>query len=118
GVRRSVADDSAVLDGRRMGGLQREVRSPVDHLPAGRLDLTAETVGLGPVPRRAGCGALVGERQDLVGNACPWHPPRIPAEPDQSGGSGAWSWMLPTNWGGGGGPSTCRMARISPVWNQ
>ena len=48
----AVADPVALGQVRRRGRGQREIRPPIDDLPARRLDLGAESVGLRPVPSR------------------------------------------------------------------
>ena len=66
---RSVADDARrSATSADAAGVRAKSVPAVDDLPAGRLDLVAEAVGLGPVARVAGRGALVGERPGLVGD--------------------------------------------------
>jgi hypothetical protein len=50
----TVADEAVPLDRRRSRRLQHDIRPAVDHLPAGGLDLRAESVGAWPVASGAG----------------------------------------------------------------
>ena len=79
GRRGAVADDAAVLDGRRRRGLQPERRPGVLDLPAGGLDLGAQGVGARPVAGGAGRRALARGSEDLVGRVgeVPGHPPSV-----------------------------------------
>ncbi len=67
----------SVMSGGAMG-LKREVDAMVDDLPAGRLDLGAEPIGLGPVARGPCPRSLVGGGEHGVGDAlAAGHPGRI-----------------------------------------
>ncbi len=61
-----VADTTTLGQIRRRGGRESEVGPAIDDLPAGRLDLVAEAIRLGPVLRGTRRRPRVGCVQDLV----------------------------------------------------
>ena len=64
----AVSDTAALIHIRRDRRGECEVRAAVDDLPAGRLDLGAQPVGLSPVVRGARLGALMRGGQDGFGD--------------------------------------------------